>query len=72
VNVTISLNRRNVFTKDFPVTIKAINTAVEEISAALPENRRGIYDIMGRKIDMPFEQLPSGIYIVDGKKVAKR
>lgn len=72
VNVEISFNGKSVFDKSFPVTIKNTQTAVEEISATLPESRRGIYNIMGVKIDMPFEQLPSGIYIVDGKKVAKR
>ena len=72
VNVEVSFNGKAVFDKNFPLRIIGTPSAVEEISATLPESRRGIYNIMGMKIDVPFEQLPSGIYIVDGKKVAKR
>ncbi len=72
VNVEVSFNGKAVFDKNFPLTIVNTPSAIEEISATLPESRRGIYNIMGMKIDVPFEQLPSGIYIVDGKKVAKR
>lgn len=32
---------------------------------------QGIYDLQGRKMSSDFNQLPSGIYIVNGKKVKK-
>ena len=72
VKVEITFNSSTVFEKSFPVTIVNTPSAVEEIAATLPEARRGIYNLMGVKMDVPFEQLPNGIYIVDGKKIAKR
>ena len=72
VNVEVNFNGKRVFDKNFNLTIVNTPSAVEEVVAVLPESRRGIYNIMGVKMNVPFEQLPRGIYIVDGKKIAKR
>ncbi|GAD06490.1 hypothetical protein PORCAN_86 [Porphyromonas crevioricanis JCM 13913] len=52
------------------VVIKPNTIGIERISPNEP-GYRSIYSIEGVKIDIPFEQLPSGVYIVDGKKVLK-
>ncbi|MDO4722918.1 hypothetical protein [Porphyromonas circumdentaria] len=45
--------------------------AIERISLEEPAYR-GIYNLLGIKLNIPFEQLPSGVYIVDGVKVFKK
>ncbi|MBB6275521.1 hypothetical protein FHS80_000608, partial [Porphyromonas circumdentaria] len=45
--------------------------AIERISQEEPAYR-GIYNLLGIKLNIPFEQLPSGVYIVDGVKVFKK
>ena len=37
-----------------------------------PSQIKGIYDLTGRKLNMTIDQLPSGIYIVEGKKMFVR
>lgn len=48
----------------------------EATGITAPENVRinvsGIYDLNGRKLDIPADQLPQGLYIVNGKKIVKK
>ena len=45
---------------------------IEEILAAPGQKLKGIYTLTGNRLATPFEKLPSGIYIVNGKKVTKK
>lgn len=45
---------------------------IEEILAAPGQKFKGIYTLTGNRLDTPFDKLPSGIYIVNGKKVTKK
>lgn len=45
---------------------------IGEILAAPGQKLKGIYTLTGNRLDTPFEKLPSGIYIVNGKKVTKK
>ena len=51
---------------DFDTT--GINSAVAEPKIVID----GVYDLQGRRIDVDEKQLPSGMYIVNGKKVIKK
>ena len=48
----------------------------ETTGITTPENIRinvsGIYDLNGRKLDIPEDELPQGMYIVNGKKIVKK
>ena len=45
---------------------------IEDILAAPGHKFKGIYTLTGNRLDTPFETLPTGIYIVNGKKVLKK
>ena len=45
---------------------------IEGVLAAPGQKLKGIYTLTGNRLDTPFEKLPSGIYIVNGKKVTKK
>ena len=45
---------------------------IEDVLAAPGQKLKGIYTFTGNRLDTPFEKLPSGIYIVNGKKVTKK
>lgn len=45
---------------------------IEGILATPGQKFKGIYTLTGNRLDTPFEKLPSGIYIVNGKKVTKK
>lgn len=45
---------------------------IEDILAAPGQKLKGIYTLTGNRLDTPFDKLPSGIYIVNGKKVTKK
>ena len=45
---------------------------IEGVLAAPGQKLKGIYPFTGNRLDTPFEKLPSGIYIVNGKKVTKK
>lgn len=45
---------------------------IEGVLAAPGQKLKGIYTLTGNRLDTPFEKLPSGIYIVNGKKVMKK
>ncbi|WP_145980582.1 hypothetical protein [Porphyromonas crevioricanis] len=52
------------------VVIRPRTVDIEHIRPDTPIHRN-IYNFEGVKINIPFDQLPSGVYIVDGKKVLK-
>ena len=37
-----------------------------------PASITGVYDLSGRRLDISVEELPKGLYIVDGKKLLKK
>lgn len=45
---------------------------IEGVLAAPGQKLKGIYTLTGNRLDTPFDKLPSGIYIVNGKKVTKK
>lgn len=45
---------------------------IEGVLAAPGQKFKGIYTLTGNRLDTPFDKLPSGIYIVNGKKVTKK
>lgn len=48
--------------------VSGINTVPVGVSAG----EQGIYNMHGMRMNGNFDQLPAGIYIVDGKKVVKK
>ena len=49
-----------------------IITAVTDLNVPAAQiEHTGIYNMMGMKMTIPWDDLPPGIYIVDGKKVVK-
>ena len=48
-------------------------TGIEEIQDENQNQaKEEVYDLMGRKLDIAIDQLPKGIYIINGKKVIKK
>ena len=45
---------------------------IENIKPEVPAARRGVYTIDGVKLDTSEENLPAGVYIINGKKVLKK
>lgn len=45
-------------------------TGIEDTKdkSAAPATKSEVYDLMGRRIDTDREELPKGLYIIDGKK----
>ena len=54
----------------FFATSEAV-VGIEEIEAETRCEKEGVYDLMGRRLDVDLnkQQLPKGLYIIDGKKV---
>lgn len=52
------------------VVIEKTPTAIEAATLASP-HRHGIHILDGRRMGMPFGDLPKGIYVVNGRKVVK-
>ena len=44
-------------------------TGIEQVDSKISIEISGIYDMNGRKLDVKKEDLPKGIFIIDGKKV---
>lgn len=44
---------------------------IHDITADIPESRRGTFNMQGVKLDVDWDSLPVGIYIVDGVKKVK-
>ena len=47
-------------------------TGITHPTAAEPLKRQGIYNLQGMKMQGSLDQLPAGVYIVDGKKIVKK
>ena len=54
------------------ITISKESTKLITPTTDVPVSRRGIYNLMGMKLNKPFDQLPAGVYIVDGKQKVKK
>ena len=65
VDVTMANPTTGYFTKK---SATGITAATVDIHAA----RRGIYNLQGVKMQGSLDQLPAGVYIVDGKKIVKK
>lgn len=44
---------------------------IHDITVDIPESRRGTFNMQGVKLDVDWDSLPAGIYIVDGVKKVK-
>ena len=47
-------------------------TGITAATVDIPAARRGIYNLQGVKMQGSLDQLPAGVYIVDGKKIVKK
>ncbi len=57
------------FSRNAELKVLIGKSGIENVSAD-SETSTGIYNLQGIKIDSPLENLPAGIYIVDGKKIS--
>ena len=46
-------------------------TGISSVTADTPQGKRGIYTLDGMRLNGALDNLPAGIYIVDGRKVVK-
>lgn len=53
------------------VVIKPVNNSIGTITADVPARKQGIYNLNGVKLTQQWDDLPAGIYIVDGVKRVK-
>lgn len=60
----------NIVTSEVLIAPNDYTTSIKAVEVNEPLGT-GIYTIDGVRLDIPFEQLPRGIYIVDGKKTLK-
>ena len=69
VNVhAVALNGKTVTDK---VVIESDNNSIGTITADVPARKQGIYNLNGVKLTQQWDDLPAGIYIVDGEKRVK-
>ena len=69
VNVhAVALNGKVVTDK---VVIESDNNSIGTITADVPARKQGIYNLNGVKLTQQWDDLPAGIYIVDGVKRVK-
>ena len=69
VNVhAVALNGKTVTDK---VVIESDNNSIGTITADVPARKQGIYNLNGVKLTQQWDDLPAGIYIVDGVKRVK-
>ena len=47
-------------------------SGIDAVTTDAPAVRRGIYNLQGIKMQGSIDELPAGIYIVDGKKIVKK
>ena len=53
-------------------SIDGVVTSIDQIEIPEEKNVTGdIYNLNGQRMDKPFESLPAGVYIVNGKKIVK-
>ena len=53
------------------VVIELVNNSIGTITADVPARKQGIYNLNGVKLTQQWDDLPAGIYIVDGVKRVK-
>lgn len=53
------------------VVIEPVNNSIGTITADVPARKQGIYNLNGVKLTQQWDDLPAGIYIVDGVKRVK-
>lgn len=53
------------------VVIEPVNNSIGTITADVPAHKQGIYNLNGIKLTQQWDDLPAGIYIVDGMKRVK-
>ncbi len=59
--------------REMRFVIDGVVTSIDLIEIPEEENVIGdIYNLNGQRIDKPFESLPAGVYIVNGKKLIKK
>ena len=54
------------------VVIGSDASSINDITADVPARKQGIFTVLGVKLTQQWENLPAGIYIVNGKKCVKR
>ena len=54
------------------VMIMPKDSGIDAVTTDVPAARRGIYNLQGIKMQGLIDELPAGIYIVDGKKIVKK
>ena len=64
----VALNGKTVTDK---VVIESDNNSIGTITADVPARKQGIYNLNGVKLTQQWDDLPAGIYIVDGVKRVK-
>ena len=65
----VTLNGEKVTDK---VVIEPVANGISDITTDVPAHAKGIYSVMGVKQTQQWNELPAGIYIVDGVKRVKR
>ena len=59
--------------REMRFVIDGVVTSINQIEIPEEENVIGdIYNLNGQRMDKPFESLPAGVYIVNGKKIIKK
>ena len=53
------------------MVIEPDNNSIGTITADVPARKQGIYNLNGVKLTQQWDDLPAGIYIVDGVKRVK-
>lgn len=53
------------------VVIEPVNNSIGTIIVDVPARKQGIYNLNGIKLTQQWDDLPAGIYIVDGVKRVK-
>lgn len=64
----VALNGKVVYDK---VVIESDNNSIGTITVDVPARKQGIYNLNGVKLTQQWDDLPAGIYIVDGVKCVK-
>ena len=65
----VALNGKEVTDK---VVIESVTNGISDITTNVPAHAKGIYSVTGVKQTQQWNELPAGIYIVDGVKRVKR
>lgn len=59
--------------REMRFVIDGVVTSIDQIEITEEENITGeVYNLNGQRMDKPFESLPAGVYIINGKKIIKK